>query len=317
MRGGMRPGASMLWMPGFNSFVEDPSLRPEGPFVPWRVVRSRRHLPLLSAIACLVGMAVVAVVALAVPGGHVRDAAMLHGFVALDRPSVNFEITVMAHLADPLPYAVAGLLCIGVALARRRGWRALAVVGLLVITGASCQALKHLLAQPRLEAWLGGANEQVGNASWPSGHSTAAMTLALCAVLVVPPALRAVTALLGGAFAVGVGYAVLVLGWHFPSDVLGGFLLAGFWASLVVAALHRVEAPEPAQRQAWEPLVVVGGAAALVAAAVIGQRSDTAALYALERPTLVVGALAIPALALAIVTTVSAASTRGALPQSR
>ena len=43
------------------------------------------------------------------------------------------------------------------------------------------------------------------------------MTLALCAVLVAPPALRAAAAVLGGAFAVGVGYAVLVLGWHYPS----------------------------------------------------------------------------------------------------
>jgi membrane-associated phospholipid phosphatase len=279
-------------------------------------VTSRRHLPLFAAIACLVGMVVVAVVALAVPAGHVRDAAMLHGFVALDRPSLNFETKVVAHLADPLPYAVAGLLCVGVALARRRGWRALAVTALLLITGVSCQALKHLLAQPRIEAWLS-VQDQISKASWPSGHSTAAMTLALCAVLVVPPALRAVTALLGGIFAVGVGYAVLVLAWHFPSDVLGGFLLAGFWTSLALAALQRVEAPEPAQRQAWEPLVVAGGAAALVAAVVIGQRSDTAALYALERPTLVVGALAIPALALALVGTISAASTRGARPQSR
>ena len=72
------------------------------------------------------------------------------------------------------------------------------------------------------------------------------MTLALCAVLVAPPALRAATAVLGGAFAVGVGYAVLVLGWHYPSDVLGGFLVAGLWTSLAVAVLHRVEAPEPA-----------------------------------------------------------------------
>lgn len=275
---------------------------------------SRRHLPLLAAFACLVGLAAVALLALALPAGHVRDEAMLHGFVALDRPSLHFEIKVMAHLADPLPYAFAGLLCIGIALARRRGWRALAVAALLIVTGASAQALKHLLAQPRFEAWLGGTNEQISNASWPSGHSTAAMTLALCAVLVAPPALRAATALLGGAFAVGVGYAVLVLGWHFPSDVLGGFLLAGLWTSLAIAVLQRVEAPEPARRPAWEPLAVLGGAAALVAAVVIGQRSDTAALYALERPTLIVGALAIAALALALVTTVSAASARGGRP---
>jgi membrane-associated phospholipid phosphatase len=276
-------------------------------------VTRRRHLPLLAAIACAAGLVAVALLALALPAGHVRDAAMLHGFVALDRPSVHRAIEVMAHLADPLPYALAGLLCIGIAVARGRGWRALAVAALLVVTGASAQALKHLLAQPRFEAWLG-VNDQISNASWPSGHSTAAMTLALCAVLIVPPALRAATALLGGAFAVGVAYAVLVLAWHFPSDVLGGFLVAGLWTSLAIAALQRVEAPEPARRPAWEPLAVLGGVAALAAAVVIGQRSDTAALYALERPTLVAGALAIAALALALVTTISAVSTRGARP---
>lgn len=271
----------------------------------------RRTLPLLAALVCLLGVVVVGVLALGVPAGHVRDAAILHGFHALDRPSVHFEIKAMAHLADPLPYACAGLLCIGVALARRRGWRALAVLALLLVTGATTQALKHLLAHERFEGWLG---EQIPSTSWPSGHSTAAMTLALCAVIVAPPALRAATALLGGAFAVGVGYAVLVLAWHFPSDVLGGFLIAGLWSSLAVAALQRVEAPEPASRPAWEPLVALGGGAALVAAAAVGSRSDTAALYALERPTLVAGALAIAMLALALVATVSAASARGAHP---
>jgi membrane-associated phospholipid phosphatase len=263
----------------------------------------------LAALACLLGLVAVGLLALAVPAAHVRDAAILHGFQALDQASVHTEIWVMAHLADPLPYACAGLLCIAVALARRRVWRAVAVLALLLVTGATTQALKHLLAQPRVTRWL---PEQIDPTSWPSGHSTAAMTLALCAVIVVPPALRAATALLGGAFAVGVGYAVLVLAWHFPSDVLGGFLVAGMWSSLAVAVLLRVEAPEEASRPAWEPLVALGGGAALVAAAAIGERSNSAALYALERPTLVAGALTIAMLALALVATVSAASARGA-----
>ena len=273
----------------------------------------RRNLPLLAAFACLLGLVVVGVLALAVPAAHERDAAMLHGFMAFDRPSVNFEIKVMAHLADSLPYACAGLLCIGVALARGRRWRALAAACLLVATGATTQALKHVLAQSRLEGWL---DDQLPPTSWPSGHSTAAMTLALCAVLVAPPAWRAATALLGGAFAVGVGYAVLVLGWHFPSDVLGGFLVAGVWTSLAVAVLHRVEeTPEPA-RPAWEPLAAVAAGAGVIAAVVVSVRADSVALYAQERPTFVVGALTIALLALALVTTVSAASTRAA-PRAR
>jgi membrane-associated phospholipid phosphatase len=269
----------------------------------------RRRLPLLAALACLVGLVVAGVLALAVPGAHERDAAMLHGFLGLDRPSVHRAIWFLAHLCDTLPYACAGVLCIAFALARRRAWRALAVACLLAVTGITTQLLKHALAHPRLEHWL---PEQVATNSWPSGHSTAAMTLALCAILVAPPALRASAAMLGGAFAVGVGYAVLVLGWHYPSDVLGGFLVAGLWTSLAVAVLHRVEAPEPARRPAWEPLAGLAVGAGVVAAVVLGVRADTVALYTSERPTFAVGALTIALLALILVTTVSAASTRGA-----
>ena len=277
------------------------------------VVAVRRSLPLLVAFACLLGLVVVGVLALLVPAGHERDAAMLYDFVGLDQPGLRFEGNVLAHLCDTLPYACAGLVCTGVALARGRGWRALAVISLLVVTGATTQALKHMLSQPRAESWL---SVQIDATSWPSGHSTAAMTLALCAVLVAPPMLRTATALLGVAFAVGVGYAVLVLGWHFPSDVLGGFLVSGLCTSLAVAVLHRVEAPEPAWRPAWKPLGALGAVVTMVAVAVavLGVRGDSAALNTLVRPTFVAGALTIALLALALVTTVSAGSTPGRRP---
>jgi membrane-associated phospholipid phosphatase len=303
----------MLWRHEFNTSGQVPSSAANRSPLTWAAVPVRRNFPLLAAFVCLLGLIAVGVLALLVPAGHERDAAMLHGFMGLDRPGVHFEIKVVAHLGDTLPYACAGLLCIALALARGRGWRALATIFLLVVTGATTQALKHLLSEPRLEHWL---SEQIAITSWPSGHSTAAMTLALCAVLVAPPVLRPAAGMLGGAFAVAVGYAVLVLGWHFPSDVLGGFLVAGLWTSLAVAVLHRVEAPEPARRPAWEPLAALGAGAATVVAVVLGARADTVALYTLERPTFVVGAVAIALLALTLVTAVSAASARGA-PQAR
>ncbi len=258
----------------------------------------RPTIALFVAFACLAAMAVTALVALATPGGHERDAAMLHGFAALDRPRVHGAVFALAHLADPLPYLLVGAALVGWALARGLAWRAGSVVALLVLTGASTQAVKHLLAQPRFEGWLG--VHQVGAASWPSGHSTAAMTLALCAVLVAPPALRAVTAVLGGAFAAAVGYALLVLGHHFPSDVLGGFLMAGIWTALAVAALRVVEPRPVAERTpARERIARVGLAVVAVIAVVavaIAPR-DELTVYASERPTLVVGALGIAALA--------------------
>ena len=264
----------------------------------------RPTVPLLVALACFLALALTGLLALASPGVHERDAAMLHGFVALDGPRVHDAVDVLAHLADPLPYAAAGLAFALVALMRGLPWRAGAVVGLLVVTGVSTQVVKQLLAQPRFEVWLGG--DQIGPAAWPSGHATAAMTLALCAVLVAPPALRLAVAVCGGAFAAGVGYALLVLGWHFPSDVLGGFLMAGGWTALTVAFLRVVEparatpvAAGPAAGRARERLagVVVAVAAALAAAIVAAAPRDQIALYASERPTLVIGTLVIAAVA--------------------
>ena len=260
-------------------------------------VPRRPTVPLLVALACLLAMALTGLLALASPGAQERDAAVLHGFVALDDRRVHNAVDVIAHLADPLPYLTVGAALIGWALLRGLRWRAASVAALLVVTGVSTQAAKHLLAQPRFEAWLGG--DQVDAAAWPSGHSTAAMTLALCAVLVAPPALRLAVAVLGGAFAAAVGYAVLVLAWHFPCDVLGGFLMAGTWTALAVAGLRVVE-PRREQR-ASEPGLGLGlgvaAVAALGAAIVVAAPRARVALYASERPALVLGALVIAALA--------------------
>ena len=134
--------------------------------------------------ACL-AMAVTGLVALASPGGHERDAAMLHGFAALDRPRVHDAVVVLAHLADPLPYLLVG---VG---ARSPGrwcaacaWRAGSVVALLVSPARARR--RSSTCSPSRASRRGSASHQVGAASWPSGHSTAAMTLALCAVLVAP-----------------------------------------------------------------------------------------------------------------------------------
>jgi membrane-associated phospholipid phosphatase len=282
--------------------------------VPWAVV-DRRNLPLLAAVTCVLGLVAAAIFGLVSDAGHARDVAILHGFSALDQSRLSSALRILALAPDPLPYALMGLACIGVALSRQRPYRAGAVAILLVATGATTQILKHVMAQPRYAEWMGPWG-QIENASWPSGHSTAAMTLALCAVLVSPPALRATTALVGGAFAIGVAYATLALAWHYPSDVVGGFFVAGLWVSLAVAVLQRVEPAraETAVAPPWEPLAVVAGLGAIVAAVVVGTEADTVARYAQERTTVVAGALVIAALALALVATVSAATTRAGRP---
>jgi membrane-associated phospholipid phosphatase len=108
----------------------------------------------------------------------------------------------------------------------------------LPLAPLSAEVLKPLLAHPHAYAGL----KDITAASWPSGHATAAMTLALCAVLVAPYTLRPLVAALGMGFVVAVGVSLLILAWHMPSDVFGGYLLAALWVSLAVAAL-RASAP--------------------------------------------------------------------------
>ena len=68
------------------------------------------------------------------------------------------------------------------------------------------------------------------------------MSLALCLVLVVGPRLRPLAALAGAGYAIAVGYSLVVLGYHLPSDVLGGFLMAATFTLLGAAALAALEA---------------------------------------------------------------------------
>jgi membrane-associated phospholipid phosphatase len=275
----------------------------------------RRDLPLITAAACLLGLVLVGLFGLVWQAGHDRDSAILYGFSLLWRDSTNDPLRIIARIPDPVPYAFLGLLCIGVALLRRRPARAAAVAVLLVGTGATTHILKHLLNVPRISQWLGPWG-QVGDNSWPSGHSTAAMTLALCAVMVAPSTQRALVALFGGAFAIAVGYATLALTWHYPSDVVGGYLVAGLWVSLAIAVLQRVEHadPEPTRPPPWEPLVLLGGVLAVVGAAVVAMEAHAVSFYAQERPTAVAGALAIAALAMTLVAIISAATGRGGPP---
>ncbi|MGI8558727.1 MAG: phosphatase PAP2 family protein, partial [Solirubrobacteraceae bacterium] len=200
----------------------------------------------LAAFACLCGLALTGLVALLLPVAQVGDSATLGGFTALSVTDLGGIALRVAHLVDPRPYLVAAGLLAAVAVLRRRPRVALLVPVAMIGASATSELLKPLVAQPRFSEWLGSGSHILA-ASWPSGHATASMMIALCAVLVAPPALRPLAALLGTGLAVGVSYSILVLGWHFPSDVLGGFLVAGTWTSAAVAILWGAEARWPAR----------------------------------------------------------------------
>jgi membrane-associated phospholipid phosphatase len=202
--------------------------------------------PLLGALLAVFGIALARLLAFEAPAVHHADAITLHGFISINRDSINPLATDVAHVANPAPYGLLGALLIGIALAQGRVRTAAAA--LMVLLGAAVTTdyvLKPALAEPRYDAVLG--LRQVPQASFPSGHATASMALALCAILVAAPRFRPYVAALGAVFAIAVSYAFLTLGWHYPSDVLGGYLVAGAWTGVAVAALRFEDARWPAR----------------------------------------------------------------------
>jgi membrane-associated phospholipid phosphatase len=277
-------------------------------------VARRPRIALLAALVCVAGLLVTLVLAYFAPPFGGRDAATLQGFVDLNRPRITTLLSHVAHLADPAPYGLIGLALVVIALVRRRGRVAVAIVVILIGSAVTTEALKPLLSHPRPQEWLG--KGQIAAASWPSGHATAAMALALCGILAVPARWRPAAATAGGLFALAVAYSILVLGWHFPSDVIGGYLVAGLWSSLAAAAIFRLDELRPPavvpQRAgllaAMAPGLLVG--TALLGALLIAlDRPHTVANFARDHPAFLLGAATIAALAALLTAAASAVTT--------
>jgi membrane-associated phospholipid phosphatase len=164
------------------------------------------------------------------------DQKVFLGFGDLGRPRVNLLATRIANLCNPNPWVYFAAVPVLIALARRRWRAALAICSIELGANVTTQLLKPLLASPRTGPVFHG-QVKVAAASWPSGHATASMSLVLCLVLASSPRLRPYIAALGAAFVVGVVYSFLTLGWHFPSDVLGGFLVAATWTLVAVGCV--------------------------------------------------------------------------------
>ncbi len=197
------------------------------------------------ALLCLAGMALTWALAELLPAGQVHDSLALHDFELLSRPHVDFVANALLHLLDPALFIVWGLVLVGVAISRNRPRVALAVVAVLSLAPLTSETLKPLLAHPHVQI---AGTTYIAAASWPSGHSTAALALVLCAVLVAPVHLRPLMAGVGVAFAAAVGCSLLILAWHMPSDVFGGYLVAALWMSLAVAGLRAADRRWPPAR---------------------------------------------------------------------
>jgi len=270
---------------------------------------SRRPLFLLMlALASTCGASAVWVAAFHVGGLRALDAGAMQAFTGVARAPLEPSIRGVAVLANPTWFLAGCALLTAGALLRRRWLMACVVPAILLGANATTQLLKPALADPR---WLDLRGVQmVYHGSWPSGHSTASMSLALCFVLVVGPRLRPFAAVIGAGYAVAVGYALVALGYHLPSDVFGGYLMAAMFTLVGAAALAVLEARAPV-RAARERVATPVSLPALIAcvavllaciAAVLVVRAPDMTLSALQHPTAIAAGAGIALLGLALTT---------------
>lgn len=115
-------------------------------------------------------------------------------------------------------------------LASVRHWHgALAVVLSVVCTQVVVDLTKTVVARPRPEA--NGALADASGASFPSAHSATSMALyamlAFIAARECKGAMRIAIAACGAAIVVAVGFTRVLLGAHYPTDVLAGWMVGG------------------------------------------------------------------------------------------
>lgn len=181
----------------------------------------------------LIGLVICAGSFLATYLGFVRTPAGqrcdINIFVVLDSGASEPVRADADHLLRTLGAIAVLLICclIVFLIAAARGQSGLGFTAATVIPGtiAASRLFKLVvLSRPKLGVApivLSSAN------SFPSGHTTAAAAVGIAFLLVVPQTLRTSTAVLSTMMTATAGLAVVVAGWHRPSDAVGAAALAG------------------------------------------------------------------------------------------
>jgi membrane-associated phospholipid phosphatase len=117
----------------------------------------------------------------------------------------------------------------------RREWRAAALLAGITLSGrllVDWQKVWSNRVRPEEQVHL----VQVQSLSFPSGHAANATLVWLCLALLLPRTARVRTFAIWAAvwLALAVGLSRVILGVHWPSDVIGGWAFGLFWAILLL-----------------------------------------------------------------------------------
>lgn len=211
------------------------------------------------ALLAAAGVALVYLACVRTPLGQSVDTMMMQG-ADVQHARVEGVLHRALHGTTPVSLVLICLAAAAIGFVRRRFDLACAA-GLLVLgANASTQLFKSYLPRPDLDGFP-------APNSFPSGHTTAAASVAFALILVLPFAVRGTVALIGAGYVAIIAMATVWAEWHRPSDTVAALLVVLAWgagASTLVRAA-RVGVTGVRARPNRLAMLLFGGVGALSA----------------------------------------------------
>jgi undecaprenyl-diphosphatase len=191
-------------------------------------------------IAALLTLTAVWLAMLLWGGGGPLDRAVYEALYAGNRPTLVVVARMFTALGQPTVLIAAGVLCALGLWHWGRGRLAVLLVLIVTIGRALSEAQKYWIARvrPELEPHL-----VVGKtSSFPSGHATSSMIFYLAVAVALTAGTRWQRIAAGAAVLLSllIGTSRVMLGVHWPSDVIGGWAFGLLWVLVTLRLAGRL-----------------------------------------------------------------------------
>lgn len=173
-------------------------------------------------------------------GGGPLDRTIYEGLYAGHRRALLTVARIFTALGEPTTLIAAGVLCALWLWRLGRGRLGLVLLLIALIGRGLSETQKYWIARPRpeLEPHL----VAVKTSSFPSGHATSSMIFYLTLALALTAGTRWHRPAIIGAVLLSllIGTSRVILGVHWPSDVIGGWAFGMLWALLALKPAERL-----------------------------------------------------------------------------
>jgi len=168
------------------------------------------------------------------------DRAVYHALYAGSHPVLRGLARLFTALGEPLVLIAAGIACALWLWHSGKARLGLVLIAVTMIGRALSELQKYSIARarPDLEAHL----VVVRTSSFPSGHAASSMIFFLTIALALTPGSRWHRVAAAGAILLSllIGTSRVMLGVHWPSDVIGGWAFGALWVLLTLRFSERM-----------------------------------------------------------------------------